>query len=181
VRTEALSGKNMYRILLYSAIFSILPGFLFAHENYQWQCRVIAEKNYGLNNISINIDGQEVLRQIVDFGTELSLSEAFAKALGSFMEDSSDIESPLALSEYFCEPSGLEKKSCARDKLKNFMNNPRTKMALVPVNSLRYMPERGETQSDYWIFYLLIPDLSDHIFWALVKRDTGDVYNYGFN
>lgn len=45
-----------------------------------------------------------------------------------------------------------------------------------------WMPEGGESVVDNWVFRLYIPNLSDHIYWAVVDQ-TGAraAYNYGFN
>jgi hypothetical protein len=43
-------------------------------------------------------------------------------------------------------------------------------------------PERGEDLEKNWVFSLVMPTLSDHIYWVVVPKDAPEgAYVYGFN
>ena len=76
------------------------------------------------------------------------------------------------------------------DKLSSFFNTGT--LNLKPIfdetdeeereNSTVPAPEDGERVEENWIFVLSLPDLSDHIYWAIVDREGKlPAYNYGFN
>ena len=48
-------------------------------------------------------------------------------------------------------------------------------------NPATYPPEQKESLEKNWIFFLKIKVLSDHLFWVIVDRTSGESYVYGFN
>jgi len=67
----------------------------------------------------------------------------------------------------------------ARARLNEYLNRGGTELRLL---SGYERAEHGESVRENWIFFLWIPDLSDHEHWAVVNRSGGgQVYNYGFN
>jgi len=120
------------------------------------------------------------------------LEKPLALALGQLLEASDELETPLnnardvALSQVDkgakLDPRvQLER---AREVLKNHFNRPTTQLVLLKSGEedRGFQPERGEDIKENWVFSLLIPTLSDHIYWIVVSKDQSPkAYVYGFN
>lgn len=108
--------------------------------------------------------------------------EALEAAICSFIEDSDDDQSPLAMigadpSAYDLsdEPSADELQNAVRD----FMNAGDSQMSLVTPES-SFQPDGGESPQKFWIFLLEMPTLSQHRWWAIVDKNArNEAYNYG--
>lgn len=108
--------------------------------------------------------------------------EALEAAICSFIEDSDDDQSPLAMigtdpSAYDLsdEPSPDELQNAVRD----FMNAGDSQMSLVTPES-PLQPDGGESSQKFWIFLLEMPTLSQHRWWAIVDKNArNEAYNYG--
>ncbi len=113
---------------------------------------------------------------------------AARKAINSFLTDSRDIESPLALAiEVAFNEAGLpvsepvppEVAESARQMLLAELASSKTTVRLTKAGD---EAEHGEKSGPNWVFRMTSKGLSDHIFWAIVDRSGKvPVYNYGFN
>lgn len=144
--------------------------------------RVLEE--FDLPNLIINYD-VEIMESKPEDGMYKYI-DALEFALDSYLSDGSNPESPLALI-----PEAMEKYVGNMSK----QDQHKTKLIeLINTGGLLCMPdiegasekcfhaEEGESAEKNWIFLLQIPELSDHLFWAIVPKDgKGKVYNYGFN
>lgn len=118
--------------------------------------------------------------------SDISFPMALDLAIQSWLNNGHHIESPLSILEDHGNGQCVD--GSRVEKLKCFMNKPGTYLGLVPLdsdgsgNSRRiFPPEHGESLEENWVFYLQIPALSDHLYWAVIDRTTGHSYNYGFN
>jgi hypothetical protein len=103
---------------------------------------------------------------------------ALESALRSFLEDDSDVESPLSLVRGEAEEKGMG----PVELLRRYMNQAASSLVLVPREGPDSHPEHGESVVKNWVFRLSLPQLSDHIYWAVVDRSgLKPTYNYGFN
>lgn len=157
-----------------------LASHLAMAASYAPADKIICDE-FGLVKMLVRIDQADVLKQNESFQNATSFEGALRAALESIMKDRRDSESPLALLE------ADDIKESGSSTLFNLLNRPSTIFGLVSAidfadTTLIYPPEHGEQLSEYWVFYLSVPDYSDHMFWALVSRSNpADVYNYGFN
>jgi len=142
----------------------------------------------GLDDLKNELRVEEAQKQEKEFPGKITGEKAVALALESFLNDASDIESPLALATQLA----LEDLNLSCDQAKSPKVVKRAKAILyshfnrysseIRFLSLGEEPEHGEKTSQNWIVRLKISTLSDHIFWAIIERN-GKVspYNYGFN
>ena len=131
-------------------------------------------KELGVEGLEVDLDETEVGAQTLKLENRISFDSAFRRALGSFIFDGSDDESPISV------VSGVFPGEDAQEKLLEFMNQG--KVMLLKVGE---SPDGGtgdKTVEDYWIFQLSLPGLSDHAYWAMVHRkDVKPTTNCGFN
>jgi hypothetical protein len=130
----------------------------------------------------------ETLKLSIDLGIQdppLPLvSDAFAVLFTLDNEPESPLSQALSLVDgKDRDPSRIHR---AKHKLWSHLNNPGTKLVLLNgrVDGQGYLPERAESLETNWIFSLIIPTLSDHIFWIVIPKDpdlSGKGYAYGFN
>ena len=148
------------------------------HAIYSNARRIVSEE-FGLVNMRIEIFASEVQNQAVGFDNKIIFEDALRAALQSFMEDSSDLESPLGLikDNFF---SGSKEGSKAI--LFEYLNRSSTFLKLIMFDTKEGYPEHGESIQENWLFQLKISSFSDHLYWAIVDR-SGKLppYNYGFN
>ena len=149
----------------------------------------IVAGEFGLPLLRVGITGDEARRQGLLPGTAVPFETALRSAMTSFLEDYTDEESPLSLviDEVFTgmgenapllpyPPQVVEK---ARARLDEYLNRESAELRLLSVEE---RAEHGEGVVENWIFFLWIPELSDHGHWAVIKRSGGgQAYNYGFN
>lgn len=121
----------------------------------------------------------EVPQTIAD---EEGFLEALEAAIRSFIEDSSDEQSPLGLIE--ADPSAHDlSEEPDREELQNavrdYMNAGDSQLTLItPESPIR--PDGGENPEKFWVFLLQMPTLSPHRWWAVVDKNAQHkVYNYG--
>jgi hypothetical protein len=145
------------------------------HTIHPGALRIIKEE-FGLVNMSIEVPASGVLYQSISFENKVSFEDALRDALRSFMEDDTDLESPLGLIKDDFRSSEEERKVILFD----YLNKPSTFLRLVAVE-VGY-PEHGESIKKNWVFQLVIKSYSDHLYWAIVDRaGKHPVYNFGFN
>jgi len=166
----------MHQIALCFCLFAgiaIAVPYLSAHD--------VVRKEFGFDKLQLRIEKEAVIAQSQSFKNSTPVEKALRGALNSFMKDAKHVESPLALLKDHGDQTGENL------NIRNLLNRPSTRLALVELSDFLdttkvYPPEHGESLKDYWIFFLTIPDFSDHLFWALVSRtNPSQVYNYGFN
>lgn len=137
--------------------------------------RAMLSSEFGLSDITIKIDGQELLAQSA-LDNKVEFRDAVRQAVKSFLEDGADEESPRAILGNILwpqnDPAALTKELKAR------LNKSGTVLTLLKTGEV---PEYGESVRTHWIFRLS-HDMSDHLNWAVVARSgLKPAYNYGFN
>ena len=152
--------------------------------------------NYHLDAIKTSFPEAEVKAQDDLPNNEVSFKLALRAAMESFLYDGRDVESPL----FTASDPDMELTSCAdvtfADRVLCFMNQQVSLLALITAEGRQevvidgqthnlYSPENQETIAKNWVFYLKLPELSEHLHWAVVRRARVDgmtiVHNYGFN
>jgi len=138
-----------------------------------------------------DVEEQEELDERVTF------EEALYAALNSFIRDGEPAESPQQIvlaahqelrEDEFDNPSKFDR--AVRDKVREYMQDEGL-LTLLPFNVYELddeelgdlnPPEGQESLEENWVFSLVLPKLSDHVFWAVVDRaGVRETYNYGFN
>ncbi|MBW2460681.1 MAG: hypothetical protein JRH11_03475 [Deltaproteobacteria bacterium] len=146
--------------------------------------RRVLTDNGAEGDTRISFSEYEVLYQLPwDEGSRFSL--ALDAAIKSFLGDDTDVESPLALLVDADDSATCPQEDPA-ERLRCHMSQPDTLLALVPrrddADDAVYPPEHRESIDENWVFYLSMPSVSDHLFWAVVPHTNfGAAYNYGFN
>ncbi|MFT4533264.1 MAG: hypothetical protein ACJA1A_001784 [Saprospiraceae bacterium] len=138
---------------------------------------------YELNGIKVNYD--MLAMESADTGDMYSYLESLDLAIESFLTDGSYPESPLgivpdAVKSY---KGNVSKPQQHKEKLIEMINSGGS-LCMPDIDGAAescFHAEEGENVEQNWIFLLLIPELSDHHFWAIVPKGGEDeVYNYGF-
>lgn len=143
---------------------------------------------FGLDDLKNELRVEEAQKQEKEIPGKITGEKAVALALESFLNDGSDLESPLALATQLA----LEELNLPFDQAKSPKVVKRAKAILFShfnrySSEIRFLsfgeePEHGEKTNQNWVIQLKISTLSDHIFWAIIERN-GKIspYNYGFN
>ena len=151
-------------------------GILESNSIYE-PAEEIIRNEFGFELMKINISTMEVQYQTSSCENEVDFEEALRSAMNGFIFNGDDVESPKALimNDFYVNENEAE------DMVVTFLNDTDSYIELVPFTD-EYPAEHGELLQENWIFYLNIPDLSDHLYWAIVDR-SGElpVYVYGFN
>lgn len=159
--------------------------------------KVLLARN--IHHLKLFFTDQELAAQEALPGNEVDFERALKLALESFMYDGRSYESPL----FIAHEDELEGGPCLAplfgERIRCYLDQEDSILGLVHLDgavrevelegrTLRvYPPEEGESAAENWIFYLKLPQLSDHLRWAVVHRalvgSQGKtlVYNYGFN
>lgn len=151
------------------------------------------KQNLGIPGLRIEFQEAERLRQLKDFNNDLSFMEGLERAIQSLLNDDAQEESPrnLIMEVFDLHPDqNPEATALIEEKLQQFFNtghlgllpnydpNNEASWEKLPYN----IPENRELVSANWIFVCSLPELSDHIYWAIVDRSgVNRAYNYGFN
>lgn len=139
---------------------------------------------HGLNGIKVNYD--MIAMESVEDDDMYTYLEALDLAIESFLTDGSYPESPLSIVPDVMKAykGNVSKPQQHQEKLIELINSggslcmPDTEGA----SESCFHAEEGENVEKNWIFLLQIPELSDHLFWAIVAKDGKEkVYNYGFD
>jgi hypothetical protein len=136
--------------------------------------------DYGYEAAKVAIDVEELCLQINDLPSSVGFYDAAVLAAKSFLNDASHPESPIAIARTAVDGEGGDGSidAQARALLMRHLALRSTSIRLVAQGE---SPEGGEDVADAWIVELKVPTLSDHTYWAVIPRDGGAVYNYGFN
>ncbi len=145
----------------------------------------------GIDEIQALFPEDEVCPQATEYDGDVTFEAALDAAIESFVFDDDDIESPLALladvdpaDDTVC-PDGTNS-----DRVRCYLGRNSSRLAITyrdgEVHDNVYPAEYRESIEDNWVFFLYVPELSDHLHWAVVQRFRsfeGDVMvsNYGFN
>ncbi len=148
-------------------------------------------QDQGLDQIASLFPADEVCAQTDSFDGDVSFGDALSATIASFLLDGSDIESPLELMANIPpEDDAVCPDGTPNERVFCYLNRSSTLLAITyqdgEVHGDVYPAENVESVHDNWIFYLYMPELSDHLRWAVVQRQRnaeGDVvvFNYGFN
>jgi len=170
-------------------------SYVFPADQEPEECITLASKaeaiirhDYRLPNLTVGISIEALCDQIQNLDSNVDFLSSISLALDSFLNDDSDMESPLSIAAILAfDDLGVNYtfpvpdfvKARAKAILVDHLNRSSAKIALLPRSE---SPEGGEIVDDNWILHLRIADLSDHSFWSIVHR-SGEVraYNYGFN
>lgn len=132
----------------------------------------------GIGKISLDFPDGEADRQAAAHPGSVSFEAALEKALDSFLTDSDDPESPLGLVSDIDSDDSCKRRT-DQATLKCYLDDPQAELGMLRLGD---SAEHGEKVSDYWIFTVSLPHLSDHGHWAIVDRKGREAtYNYGFN
>ncbi len=139
---------------------------------------------HGLNGINVNYDMGAL--ESIESDDRHSYIDALDLAIESFLTDGAYPESPLGII-----PTKMDSYKGNESRPQQHL---RKLIELINNGGSLCMPdiegasdkcahaEEGEGVEKNWIFLLQIPELSDHMFWAVVPKDGKEpVYNYGFN
>ena len=131
----------------------------------------------------LSLIGMTLHLELTDINEQNSLGElefvaAFRTALVTITTDDRSEESPLAV---ITESVSTNPQQALMDALKNS-----GKIWLLPnrektTGEQWFPPENGEDVVSNWIFHLQADDISDHLFWVIVPRNSDEPYVYGFN
>ena len=139
---------------------------------------------HGLNGLKINYD--MILLESITTDDMYTYLDALDLALESFLTDKSNPESPLAIVPDVMKSykGNASKPQQHLQKLIELINSGGT-LCMPDIDGASekcFYAEEGEDVERNWIFLLQIPELSDHMFWAVVSKDgKEEVYNYVFN
>ena len=116
----------------------------------------------------------------MSLGGKVTFTEALSSAIKTFLEDDSDVNSPLAQILNHPNAFGLADgvtKAIATEKVRSLLNEGGM-LSLYPNASST--PANGETVEKYWIFQLSLGAMGGTTFWAIVPRSGEPTpYNYG--
>lgn len=119
-----------------------------------------------------------------------TLEKPLQKALAQLLEPDDELESPLnnarelAAGQANWSEDKAEQLELSRQLLSDYFHRSTTQLVLLEEGKegRGFAPERGEDLKKNWVFSLIIPSLSDHIYWIVVSKEGPyKAYVYGFN
>ncbi|MBI1241744.1 MAG: hypothetical protein GC195_09440 [Nostoc sp. RI_552] len=119
----------------------------------------------------------------MSLGGKVTFTQALSSAIKSFIEDDSDVNSPLA--QILNQPHNFGfadgvTKAIAGEKVRSLLNGGGV-LSLYPT-AKNAAPENGETVDKYWIFALSLGVMGETTFWAIVPRcGEPTAYNYSLH
>jgi hypothetical protein len=172
-----------------------LDSKISAEEELQRSYDVLRNE-FGLDEILYNYDKKFLMEQIDncnnDSACKVTFRRGLEKALISILHDMSDIASPLEIAIHAAEmkyhidmkyPIPQNSLYLTKQLLRKFLNSNESSISIGEnVDDNFLSPEAGESVTDNWVFIIYLPELSDHVYWAIVdKSGKKKTYNYGFN
>lgn len=129
------------------------------------------QREFGVEGLAIAYYRSELVQQTLDFPGPINFVGALRKAVDSLINDTSE-------GSFASNITGLTDEGPAA-----FLDGCRLvllpgNMASEPTFDSFPSPLRGETTMENWIFGLELFDKSDDIYWVIVPRRGGAVYNY---
>lgn len=123
----------------------------------------------------------ESLRLRSDFGRQSPAEPVLRTVMEVLFAANGELESPLS-NVLSLHSNELEAKAL----LFSHLDRPETSLVLIDSDddTRGFQPERGESSETNWVFSLVIPSLSDHIYWIVVPKTMAAnqvAYVYGFN
>jgi len=160
-------------------------------ENLQQRIFIIKTRHH-VPGLQVLFDQGDRIRQTNIPDNKMGFEEALSDALNCFLTYTENAETPLNLVKEVstADVHAADYLQQLEVQLQRYFNTGR--IGLMPAydvtnadswENLPYnVPENRESVDENWIFVLSLPDLSDHIYWAIVDR-TGEkpAYCYGFN
>lgn len=147
---------------------------------------------YQLYRMQVDIPEEGVRSQVRDFPGSNTFEEALRDGLASFLEDPTHPESPrrmifnLYAQDFRFITDEQELEDAVTAKLKEAMNEGIFRIWLRQPEGAEdpsdFSPPGGESISEYWIWEMFLPRVSDHGYYAILDRgNQRPTYNYGFN
>lgn len=187
IRIGILACTGFITMVLPPALLAASGGEPGCSADAQNAVKVIREE-LGLGGAKVVLTAGIVCEIEAGEAGKVNVVAAARDAMHSFLSDSRDIESPLALAiDAAFDQAGLpstdpvppEVVESARKILLAELASAKTTIRLTKVGD---EAEHGEESGPNWVFRMTSRGLSDHIFWAVVDRSGQvPVYNYGFN
>lgn len=149
------------------------------------QCGITASER-GLEEMRVMRVYPEEVKLQSELEGSVSFAQAFAAALDAILRPGTDGEVPFAvLCQTEADALGAADEDTKLDRLREHCNLGT--LFLVPLDTPPnkdaaedyYPPENGESVKENWIFNLLLDELSDHLYWAVVPRDGSTARVYG--
>lgn len=134
----------------------------------------------GVPQLTVKVSPSAINKQSA-MGSKVTFVDALKLAIQSFLEDDTEIESPLAqmLNDpgAYGLPQGADK-AAATKVLRSYLNQSTSTLTLQTAKS-QYPPENGEKVDNNWIFLLELQEMSG-LYWVIIDRSgTKAPYNYG--
>lgn len=162
----------------------------------QEQVTDVIEQEFGLSGLQWKLDESTIKAQQDAYDPHWRpFTGVIRQALNSLLFDSENVEAVRQIVETvdYNIPVGDSNEEALIKAIKSFLKEGRLELVTEATYDAEnrpegiYPPEEGESLTDYWIFFLQLPTLSDHLFWVVVPRrpdlmeDGGQPYCYGFN
>ncbi len=140
------------------------------------------EKELGLEKCKL-VWSEEIVKKMSHNTDKVDFFSALQKAIHSFVTDGKKSDSFYGLIQEIPESYGLSnpvKDSDIQNVIRKNLNTVATKITLV-TSETQFQPEEGESPLENWIFLVQNTQMTSGLNWAIVNRQSGKVYNYGFN
>lgn len=174
----------------YPYSFGYLPG----QRDYSTVVDAVIDREFLLEGLerAVNVNEAKAQRKL---GGEVDFPAALRAALNCFLYDEGHPETPRRIvreTHGEVEPDDFQfvwsYNEWLTDKVRQYLDQGMIHLVDRTVYDLDhdeleevFPPEEGEKVADNWIFMLMLPELSDHLYWAIVPRDGKRAYCYGFN
>lgn len=126
-----------------------------------------------VSNLSVYFPDGEARAQEARYPSSGCATHALASALEALLASSSP-ESLAELSSPACDARCMLDR---RGSMIGIVADDRSPLA----NRLLPLPPQISSVSSTWIFFVSVPDLGEHVFWALVPRSGGQVITISVN
>lgn len=138
------------------------------------------KQTFQISGFQIDMPRKEIDQQDLQFNSKVPFVDALTKATSCFLTSfpKKSYETPLEVAYYSLNIDDIE---AAYKFLVSKIEKPTTSLMISKIHDEDLKPAGDESLSSSWIFSLSIESLSDHIYWAVVDRETGSTYCYGYN
>lgn len=170
--------KNIILTLLYLSVLLYFVGY---HPLVYPKTRIVHLED----PMEFHTKALDTLKLTLDLGSQDPSMPELQTAMKVLFEDHEDLESPLSNAHSLVEGDDRASWERAKAILLTHLDRPETTLVLLEGkdDGRGYQPERGENTEANWVFSLVIPSLSDHIYWIVLPKEIrGQTpYVYGFN
>ncbi len=148
------------------------------------------EKQYGIKGLTLTCDEAQIQAQNALPASKMKFEQALDKAIQTILTDDKNPESPRSLVKdvFSLSPSQPNGEANLQAKIKELLGSgslrllPNVDWSDMEKDYGFFPPENGETAADNWVFFLSLPELSDHLYWVIIDRQGSKApYVYGFN